>query len=90
VPKADRLDENPVFFATGGRINVKRLLVLRSIKNQGRGVRLDDNETRIPDARRADVTGVGAWDPHVEDLALPKSLKSGNLSLEIWSSGGVG
>jgi hypothetical protein len=25
-------------------------------------VRLDDNETRISGARRADVTGVGAWE----------------------------
>jgi len=35
---------------------------------------MDDNETRISGVRRADVTGVGAWVPHVEDLALPKSL----------------
>jgi hypothetical protein len=59
--------------ATGGRIDVKRLLVLRPIKTKGE-VCLDDNETRISGARRADVTGVGAWEPHVEDLALPKSL----------------
>jgi hypothetical protein len=44
-------------------------------------VRLDDNKIHIFGARRADVTGVGAWEPHVEDLALPKSLKSGNFTL---------
>jgi hypothetical protein len=38
-------------------------------------VRLDDNETRISGARRGDVTG-----PHVEELALPKSLKGGNFN----------
>jgi hypothetical protein len=27
------------------------------------------------------VTGLGAWGPHVERLALPKSVDSGNLSL---------
>jgi hypothetical protein len=32
-------------------------------------------------SRRADVTGAGAWEPHVEELALPKSLKSCNFSL---------
>jgi hypothetical protein len=41
----------------------------------------DDYETRISGARRADVTGVGAGCPHVEDLVLPKSLKSGNFIL---------
>jgi hypothetical protein len=66
--------------ATGGCIDVKRSIVLRSIKNQGR-VRLDDNQTRISRARRADVTGMGAWSPHVEELALPKSLKSCNFTL---------
>jgi hypothetical protein len=50
-------------------------------------VRLDDNETRNSGARRADVTGVGAW-VHVEDLALPKSLKSCNFTLVKLSSGG--
>jgi hypothetical protein len=44
-------------------------------------VRLDDNETRIFGARRADVAGAGAWVPHVEDLALPKSSRSGNFIL---------
>jgi hypothetical protein len=28
-------------------------------------VRLDDDQTRIFGARRADVTGVGAWEPPV-------------------------
>jgi outer membrane protein assembly factor BamB len=32
------------------------------------------------DARRADVTGLGAREPRVEGLALPKSVESGNLS----------
>ncbi len=27
------------------------------------------------------VTRLGAWEPHVERLALPKSVASGNLSL---------
>jgi hypothetical protein len=51
---------------------------LRSIKNQGR---LDDNKIRIFGARRADVTGLGAPEPRVEGLALPKSVASGNLHL---------
>jgi hypothetical protein len=38
---------------------VKRLLVLRLIKTMGE-VCLDDNETPISGAQRADVTGVGA------------------------------
>jgi hypothetical protein len=44
-------------------------------------VRLDDNQTRIFGARRADVTGAGDGSPHVEELALPKSLKSRNFIL---------
>jgi hypothetical protein len=44
-------------------------------------VRLDDNEISISGARRADVTGLGAWERHVEGLALPKSVEIDNLSL---------
>jgi hypothetical protein len=59
---------------------VKRLIVLRSIKNQGREVRLDDNKIRIFGARRANVPGLCAREPRVGKLALPKSVESGNLS----------
>jgi hypothetical protein len=46
-----------------------------------REVRLDDNKIHIFGARRAKVTDLGAREPHVEDLALPKSVESGNLGL---------
>jgi hypothetical protein len=32
-------------------------------------------------ARRANVTGLGAREPRVEGLALPKSVESANLSV---------
>src|SRR6202521_3600226 len=35
-------------------------------------VRLDDNETRISGARRADVTGVGAWVPSCPGFGVAK------------------
>jgi len=44
-------------------------------------VRLDDNETRFSGARRANVTSLSAREHRVEDLALPKSLKSCNFTL---------
>jgi hypothetical protein len=44
-------------------------------------VRLDDNKIRISGARRADVTGLAARRARVEELALPKSVESGNLSV---------
>jgi hypothetical protein len=44
-------------------------------------VRLDANKIGISGARRADVTGLSAWELPVDELALPKSFKSGNLSL---------
>jgi hypothetical protein len=50
----------------------------------------DDNETRITGARRANVTGAGAWVPGAlmpRILALSKSLKSGNFILARLSSG---
>ena len=53
---------------------MKRLIVLRSIKNQGE-VRLDDDQTRISGARRADVTGVGAWEPPCRGIGIAKILK---------------
>jgi hypothetical protein len=48
---------------------VKRLLVLRPIKNQRGEVRLDDNKIHIFGARRANVTGLGARKPRAEELA---------------------
>jgi hypothetical protein len=38
-------------------------------------VRLDDNQTRISGARRADVTGVGAWEPPCRGIGIAKILK---------------
>ena len=38
-------------------------------------VRLDDNEIRISGARRADVTGVGAWEPSCRGFGIAKILK---------------
>jgi hypothetical protein len=55
---------------------------LFSVCSKTKGVvRLDDNESRFP-ALGAPMSP--AWvhgSPHVEDLALPKSLKSGNFTL---------
>jgi hypothetical protein len=44
---------------------------LRSIKTKGE-VCLDDSETRISGARRADVTGVGAWEPSCRGFGIAK------------------
>jgi hypothetical protein len=44
-------------------------------------VRLVDNKIHIFGARRANVTGLGAREPRAEELALPKSVESGNLGL---------
>jgi hypothetical protein len=57
---------------------VKRLLVLRPIKNQG-VLPQDDNETRITGARRADVTGAGAWVPSCRGFGIAKILKTRQL-----------
>jgi hypothetical protein len=38
-------------------------------------------------ARRADVTGFGVPEHHGDGSTLPMLVQSGNLSLEIWSSG---
>jgi hypothetical protein len=38
-------------------------------------------------AGRADVTGFGVPEHHGDGSALPMLVQSGNLSLEIWSSG---
>jgi hypothetical protein len=55
---------------------------LYCVRSKTKGeVRLDGNEIRISGARRADVTGVVHGSPRVEDLALPKSVESGNLSV---------
>jgi hypothetical protein len=59
---------------------VKRSIVLRSTKTKGE-VRRDDGKRNIFGARRVDVTCAGSWEPRVEGLALPKSVASGNLSL---------
>jgi hypothetical protein len=40
-----------------------------------------DNKIHIFGARRANVTGLGAREPRAEELALPKSVERGNLSL---------
>ena len=69
--------------AAGSRIDVKRLLVLRPIKNQRGEVRLDDNKIHIFGARRANVTGLGARKPRAEEPALPMSAESGDLGLNI-------
>jgi hypothetical protein len=50
-------------------------------------VRLDDNKISISRARRADVTGLGVPQYLGDGSTLPQSVKSGNLSLEIWSIG---
>jgi hypothetical protein len=52
----------------------------RRSKTKGE-VRLNDNKTRIFGARCANVTGLGAREPCVDELALQKSVESGNLSL---------
>jgi hypothetical protein len=44
-------------------------------------VRLDDNKIHIFGARRVNVTGLGAREPRAEELALPKSVETGNLGL---------
>ena len=46
-------------------------------------MRLDDNETRISGARRADVTGDGAWEPSCRgfgrEFGIAKILKMRQL-----------
>ena len=44
-------------------------------------------KSALPGARRADVTGFGVPEHHGDGSALPMLVQSGNLSLEIWSSG---
>jgi len=56
---------------TCSRIDVKRSIVLRSIKNQGE-VRLDDNEISISGARRGDVTGLDAREPPCRGIGIAK------------------
>jgi hypothetical protein len=41
------------------------------VKTKGE-VRLDDNQTRISGARRADVTGLGAREPACRGFGIPK------------------
>jgi hypothetical protein len=45
-------------------------------------------KSALPGARRADVTGFGVPEHHGDGSALPMLVQSGNLSFEIWSSGG--
>jgi hypothetical protein len=54
---------------------VKRLIVLRPIKNKGE-VPLD-NKIHIFGARRTNITGLNAREPRTEELALPKSVEGG-------------
>jgi hypothetical protein len=42
-------------------------------------VRLNDNETRISGARRADVTSVGAWERSCREFGIAKILKKRQL-----------
>ena len=42
-------------------------------------MRLDENETRISGARRADVTGVGAWEPSCRGFGIAKIFKKRQL-----------
>jgi hypothetical protein len=64
----------------GGRYGeaVPYVVLPPMIANNGE-VRLDDNETRISGARRADVTGVGAWEPSCRGLGIAKTLKKRQL-----------
>jgi hypothetical protein len=52
-------------------------------RNRGQPLGLDENKFRIFGAGRADATGLGEREARVEELALPKSVESGKLSLEI-------
>jgi hypothetical protein len=73
--------------AADSRIDVKRSIALRSIKNQGE-VRMDDKKIHNFGARHADVTGLSVPEHHGDSLALPMLVQRSNLSFEIWSSGG--
>jgi hypothetical protein len=44
-------------------------------------------KSALPGARRADGTGFGVPEHHGDGSALSMLVQSGNLSLEIWSSG---
>ena len=44
-------------------------------------------KSALSGARRADVTGFGVPEHHRDGSALPRLVQSGNLNLEIWSSG---
>jgi len=44
-------------------------------------VRLDDDQTRIFGARRADVTGVDAWEPPCRGIGIAKILKKLQFTL---------
>jgi hypothetical protein len=56
-------------------------LSLVSQKRSFSRLHLDTNKTRISGARRANVTGLGAREAHVDELALPKSVERRNISL---------
>jgi hypothetical protein len=47
---------------------------------------LDTNKTHVSGARRANVSGLDAWEAHVDELALPKSVERSNISLKavVW------
>jgi hypothetical protein len=63
--------------AAGSRIDVKRLIVLRPIKNQRRGA--SGNPYFRRSARQ--YPWLGCTRARAEELALPKSVESGNLGL---------
>ena len=46
-------------------------------------MRLDDNETRISGAPRADVTGVGALEPPCRGFGIAKILKKRQLRTQV-------
>jgi hypothetical protein len=49
-------------------------------------------KSALSGARRDGVIGLRTWEPHLEGLALPKSIESGNLSLNkavIWWMSGT-
>jgi hypothetical protein len=56
-------------------------------KNHGRA-RPDDNGVSISTAQLAEVNAWVHGSPHGDGLALPMRVPSGNLSREIWLSGG--
>ena len=65
--------------AVGSRIDLQRVRAMEE-------ARLMPTNRHFP-ALRAKVTDFGVPEHHGDGLALPMLVQSGNLSLEIWSSG---